>query len=623
MVQGEAVSAQEDTVLLFDPGLLLANDRDPDGDTLRITSIDAVLHGSVRMVAAPDGTPRIEFTPDPEYAGLAGFRYVVSDGTASAHGQVQVELAPVNDAPAATGESFTGVMDTRYTFTPEALLANDTDAETPTGLRLVRVGPAAHGTVSLTEAGVVFDPEPGYAGPAGFSYTVADAEGATAAATVRIDLARTNHPPRAADDSFHVNEDPGTVLISFDQLLANDTDPDTPATGERLTIEAITPQVPGAGTYELDPVARTVRFVPAPDYHGPADFLYRASDGRGGSAEATARVTVHAVNDAPVVLGDDPAPKEPTPWGPHRGRFLATDVDGPGPITWELARAPDRGSVSLNTATGDWLYDPRGEKGGQTTFTVVATDGVDRTPFHMTLAVGTYGYPFVDSSADGGPVVVDLAGDGIDLVGAADSVAYADFGGDGRIERIGWVAGDDALLAWDHDRDGAVRRIDEISLARYQPGATSDLEGLRAFDSNRDGWFDAADARWSEFGLLAADGAFTPISDTQVAGISLARGGEAWASEGNTVLGTSPVRLDDGSTTQAGDVVLGAQAAAADEAADLARRAQVFLAWAASSPAAEPPPLTFTPLPGDADVYAIDPFLPLHDPAGATPGRPA
>ena len=103
---------------------------------------------------------------------------------------------------------------------------------------------------------------------------------------------------------------------------ANDTDPD----GDRMQILAITQ--PSHGTTTV--VAGEVRYVPAPDYHGPDAFSYTAGDDGGLSAKANVAVTVLPVNESPAPLGvipdqmleegADPVTLDLTPY--------FTDVDG-------------------------------------------------------------------------------------------------------------------------------------------------------------------------------------------------------------------------------------------------------------------------------------------------------
>jgi hypothetical protein len=74
----------------------------------------------------------------------------------------------------------------------------------------------------------------------------------------------------------------------------------------------------------------------------------------------------------------------------------------------------------------------------------------------------------------------------------------------GGLSQIGWVGPTDGFLAVDRDGDGAINRLSEISFVQDKPGATSDLEGLRTWDSNGDGVLDKADKDFSRI-LLFVD----------------------------------------------------------------------------------------------------------------------
>jgi Ca2+-binding RTX toxin-like protein len=100
------------------------------------------------------------------------------------------------------------------------------------------------------------------------------------------------------------------------------------------------------------------------------------------------------------------------------------------------------------------------------------------------------------------PVVFDLGGDGLDLISVNQSEVVIQ-GDDERspMMRVGWVDGQDGMLAIDRNGDGEISRMSEISFRDEVKGAKTDMEGLVAFDSNGDGALDASDKRWSELKL--------------------------------------------------------------------------------------------------------------------------
>ncbi|TDQ52352.1 M48 family metallopeptidase [Phaeovulum veldkampii] len=60
------------------------------------------------------------------------------------------------------------------------------------------------------------------------------------------------------------------------------------------------------------------------------------------------------------------------------------------------------------------------------------------------------------------PLVIDLDGDGVELVSRANSNAYFDLDGDGFAEQTGWVKPDDGLLAVDRNGNGSIDDISEL-----------------------------------------------------------------------------------------------------------------------------------------------------------------
>jgi Ca2+-binding RTX toxin-like protein len=91
------------------------------------------------------------------------------------------------------------------------------------------------------------------------------------------------------------------------------------------------------------------------------------------------------------------------------------------------------------------------------------------------------------------PLVVDLNGDGVKLVGVDASRANFDFGGDGFRERTGWVSPEDGLLVRDLDGNGRIETARELIGTETQD-AYSVLRGL---DQNADNKITAADFVWS------------------------------------------------------------------------------------------------------------------------------
>ena len=105
------------------------------------------------------------------------------------------------------------------------------------------------------------------------------------------------------------------------------------------------------------------------------------------------------------------------------------------------------------------------------------------------------------------PIILDLVGDGVQTLSAAESDARFDLDGDGLADDTSWISSNDAFLYLDRDGNGTMSGFEEISFVDDVENAATDLDGLAAFDSNGDGVLDAIDARFGEFGVWQdADG---------------------------------------------------------------------------------------------------------------------
>jgi outer membrane protein OmpA-like peptidoglycan-associated protein len=184
----------------------------------------------------------------------------------------------LNRGPSANADAYSVNADSGTTLFD--VLANDTDPDGD-ALVIAAVRAPAHGTASISAGRIAYAPVAGYAGADSFSYTIADAKGATSTATVSVTVVQTNRPPVANGD-FAVAGYNQPVTID---VLANDTDPDK----DPLTVISFTQ--PANGKVTRGP-GNTLVYLCNPNYVGFDAFSYTASDGRGGTASAN--VTVFA-----------------------------------------------------------------------------------------------------------------------------------------------------------------------------------------------------------------------------------------------------------------------------------------------------------------------------------------
>jgi hypothetical protein len=172
------------------------------------------------------------------------------------------------------------------------------------------------------------------------------------------------------------------------------------------------------------------------------------------------------------------------------------------------------------------------------------------------------------------PIVIDLDGDGVELIAAKKSGIYFDWNGDGLKDETGWAGPDDGFLVLDRNGDGQITSADEISFGAVygkKDPFVSDLEGLRAFDSNGNGSLDAGDDAFAQFRVwrdansnaVVDAGELLSLSESGLEALALDgyRTGERMNGKENVIYATTQAVFADNRTVVVGDVLLGWDAA--------------------------------------------------------------
>jgi Ca2+-binding RTX toxin-like protein len=159
------------------------------------------------------------------------------------------------------------------------------------------------------------------------------------------------------------------------------------------------------------------------------------------------------------------------------------------------------------------------------------------------------------------PVILDLEDDGFSW----SANTQFDFDNDGENEIASWVGGSDALLALDRNNNGTIDNASEISFVADLAGASTDLEGLAAFDSNQNGLLDAADDRFAEFKVwqdenqngISEASELKTLAEAGIESITLnplIPNSEPTGASGVEVTNTSTFTRTDGTQSGVGDV---------------------------------------------------------------------
>ncbi|MHA2774709.1 tandem-95 repeat protein, partial [Vibrio harveyi] len=345
----DTVTTDEDTAVTID---VLANDSDPENDTLTITA--ASVPAEQGTVAIVDG--KLVFTPAENFNGDATISYTISDGQLTDDATVAVTVNPVNDAPVAVNDAVSTDEDTAVTID---VLANDSDPENDTLTITVASVPAEQGTVAIVDGKLVFTPAENFNGDATISYTISDGQ-LTNDATVAVTVNPVNDAPVAVNDTVATDEDTAVTI----DVLANDSDPEN----DQLTItNASVPAEQGTVTI----VDGKLVFTPAENFNGDATISYTISDGQ-LTDDATVAVTVNPVNDAPVAVNDTVATDEDTAVTID---VLANDSDPENDqLTITNASVPaEQGTVAI--VDGKLVFTPAENFNGDATISYTISDG--------------------------------------------------------------------------------------------------------------------------------------------------------------------------------------------------------------------------------------------------------
>jgi VCBS repeat-containing protein len=345
----DAYTLHGSSLMVSAPGVL-ANDSDPDGDTLSAVLVSNASYGFVSL----NSNGSFSYMPGSGFTGTDSFTYKANDGALDSS---TVTVTITGHAPVAGNDSYTLQGSSLSISAGAGVLANDSDADGDPLYASLVSGPS-HGWLSLSMDGsFTYTPTSGFTGSDSFTYKATDMGLTSGTATVTI----TGHAPVATDDVYTLHG--SSLNVSAAGVLGNDTDAD----GGTLTASLVSG--PSHGWVFLNSNG-SFTYTPTSGFTGTDSFTYKASDGFFASNTATVSITGHA-----PVAADDAYTLHGNSLIVSAAGVLANDSDPDGDtLTAVLVSYPSYGSVMLNS-NGSFTYSPMLGFAGTDSFTYKASDG--------------------------------------------------------------------------------------------------------------------------------------------------------------------------------------------------------------------------------------------------------
>ena len=227
-VADEYTALENTTLSITAPGFL-ANDIDPDGETITVTAItDAADHGA--FSAQADGS--FSYTPNAGFTGTDAFEYQMEDDSGNLSDPVTVTLQVIkgNRDPVGIADEYAAIENTTLSITAPGFLANDIDPDGETITVTAITDAADHGAFSAQADGSFsYTPNAGFTGSDAFVYQMQDNSGnLSGEITVEIIVYLINEPPAAQTGDDRTVECTSTsgAAVTLDASASSDPDGD-------------------------------------------------------------------------------------------------------------------------------------------------------------------------------------------------------------------------------------------------------------------------------------------------------------------------------------------------------------------------------------------------------------
>lgn len=308
-------------------------------------------HGKVKLTA--DG---FVYTPEADYHGKDSFVYEAGSDVGTDEAAVSITIAPVNDAPAATGENTLTLLEDETATA--ALTAEDADGDRLTFEAVA--GPASGALTLEADGAYTYVPDGNWNGVDSFTYRVSDGEADSKTQRVTITVMAVNDLPSAGIVVYAGNEFFGGAPITvLPPMLWSDADGDPAGYLYRWEVDGVTVPV-AAATLPATYVTKNAQIRAVVT---PFDGFAAGADVAGSLI--TVKNTTPSAAALNVTTDEDTA---------VNASFAGSDPDAGDVLTYQVVTGPVHGSLSY-PAAGALQYTPNADWNGADSFAYRVSDG--------------------------------------------------------------------------------------------------------------------------------------------------------------------------------------------------------------------------------------------------------
>jgi len=260
----------------------LRNDSDENNDSLTLINLSKPLYGKLEKFDT-----YIRYIPNHNFVGTETIYYRVTDGKLESNmSRIVITIIDERNAPIGNPDYFTVNENSRVNID---ILSNDVGDD----LIFKNLTSPVHGTLSINQNIIVYQPDIDFIGDDEFYYTPSNGVVDGNITSVHISIEAINEVPVARDDSVTINENEFIII----DVLDNDYD----LNGDNIFIHSVTQPRNGL-TYIED---NKIKYIPNKDFFGEDSFEYTPHDGKERGESGEVNITVLDINQVPMGVDDN------------------------------------------------------------------------------------------------------------------------------------------------------------------------------------------------------------------------------------------------------------------------------------------------------------------------------